>query len=191
MKEKSQKCFPTIACCGIDCGLCPRFYTEGKSRCPGCMGENFSEKHPSCPIITCSFKNKGFETCAECAQFPCDRLKYWDRADSFVTHMKTLTNLKLIIDNGLTAFIEQQKARINILKKLIDENDDGRSKSFYCLAVALMNTEDLNTAINQLKVNDKKSMDKKQLALHTRTIIQQVAQLNGIELKYRREKACG
>jgi len=81
------------------------------------MGENFSEKHPSCPIITCCFKNKGFETCAECAQFPCDRLKYWDRADSFVTHMKTLTNLKFIIDKGLTAFIEQQKARINILRK--------------------------------------------------------------------------
>jgi hypothetical protein len=25
---------PTIGCCGIDCGLCPRYYTDGPSRCP-------------------------------------------------------------------------------------------------------------------------------------------------------------
>lgn len=34
----------TLGCCGLDCGLCPRFYTEGSSRCPGCCGENFEKK---------------------------------------------------------------------------------------------------------------------------------------------------
>ncbi|MDR3149386.1 MAG: hypothetical protein LBT88_05150 [Oscillospiraceae bacterium] len=26
-----SKAFPTIGCCRIDCGLCPRFYTSGTS----------------------------------------------------------------------------------------------------------------------------------------------------------------
>jgi len=46
MKEKLKK-FETIGCCGIDCGLCPRFHTTGTSACPGCGGLEFKEKHPS------------------------------------------------------------------------------------------------------------------------------------------------
>jgi len=36
----------TIGCCGIDCGLCPRFHTKGDSVCPGCGGENFKKNIP-------------------------------------------------------------------------------------------------------------------------------------------------
>ncbi|HNR04634.1 MAG TPA: DUF3795 domain-containing protein, partial [Bacillota bacterium] len=43
----------TLGCCGLDCGLCPRFFTEGASRCPGCCGVDFENKHPSCSFITC------------------------------------------------------------------------------------------------------------------------------------------
>jgi hypothetical protein len=52
----------TIAACGIDCGLCPRFYTKGNSACPGCGGLNFKEKHPSCGVLTCCVLKNGFET---------------------------------------------------------------------------------------------------------------------------------
>jgi len=36
--EEKLKIYNTIGCCGIDCGLCPRFYTKGDSVCPGCGG---------------------------------------------------------------------------------------------------------------------------------------------------------
>jgi hypothetical protein len=35
---KPVKIYPTIGACGLDCGLCTRYYTVGPSRCPGCCG---------------------------------------------------------------------------------------------------------------------------------------------------------
>jgi hypothetical protein len=189
MEKTVEKRFPTIACCGIDCGLCPRFYTEGNSKCPGCMGENFAEKHPSCGILTCCFKKHGYETCAECAEFPCDRMKNWDIADSFVTHKKTLSNLQLIMEIGLKEFNKQQKERIKYLEILIKEFDDGRSKSYYCLAAALIELEDLKHVIKQVKKIDISSVDKKQIAKEARNIIDQIARSKNVELIYRKVKA--
>ena len=83
MSKNPTKKYPTIACCGLDCGLCPTYYTKGPSKCPGCCGPNFSNHHPSCSIITCCVKDKKFETCAECKEFPCSKLKNWDVVDSF------------------------------------------------------------------------------------------------------------
>jgi hypothetical protein len=74
-RKHPVKKYPTIAVCGLDCGLCPRYYTEGPSRCPGCAGPGFFDKHPSCSFITCCVKKKGLEVCAECADFPCAKFK--------------------------------------------------------------------------------------------------------------------
>ena len=95
----------------IDCGLCPRFYTEGDSRCPGCGGPNFSEKHPSCSILNCCYKMKELEVCSLCNEFSCE--KYADivkiEQDSFVTHKKMFPNLEFIKNNGINTFINEQK----------------------------------------------------------------------------------
>ncbi|MBW6479308.1 MAG: DUF3795 domain-containing protein [Bacteroidales bacterium] len=133
------KKYETIGCCGIDCGLCPRFYTKGDSACPGCGGLNFSEKHPSCGILNCCVIKHGFEVCSECKDYPCKRFDAEkDGYDSFVTHKKVFTNLSFIKDNGIEPFIENQKIRIDILMDLLTHYDDGRSKSFFCLSCALI-----------------------------------------------------
>jgi hypothetical protein len=186
MEEQIKKRYPTIACCGIDCGLCPRYYTEGSSRCPGCLGDSFYEKHPSCSILTCCVKKHGFETCAECPQFSCEKIKEWDRADSFVTHQKSLENLRRIRDTDIEEFAKQQEERITILNKLITEYDDGRSKSYYCLATALLELDDLNEAITQIIENRNNSVDIKQKAKQARSIIEEKAKRKGVELIYRR-----
>lgn len=189
MEKQIIKQYPTIACCGIDCGLCPRYYTAGKSRCPGCLGEDFFEKHPSCSIVTCCVKKNSYETCAECEQFPCEKLKNWDLADSFVTHKQSLENLRQIRERGLGAFLQQQQERIKLLEKLITEYDDGKSKRFYCLATALIEREDLQEVEAQVKGLRKNSIDMKQIAKQTKRIIEQLANQRSVELVYRRETA--
>ncbi|MGE5374710.1 MAG: DUF3795 domain-containing protein [Bacteroidota bacterium] len=188
MEKQIKKRHPTIACCGIDCGLCPRYYTEGKSRCPGCMGEDFLEKHPSCSIVTCCVKKNGFETCAECHQLPCERIVEWDGADSFVSHKKSLENLRQIKAVGMEEFIRQQNQRMMLLNKLIQEYDEGKSKSFFCLAAALMEIEDLNEVVSQMKAIQDTLRDKKRLAKQAKSILERQAQLKGVKLIYRREK---
>lgn len=86
-------------------------------------------------------------------------------------------------------FIKQQKQRMIILNKLIREYDDGKSKSFFCLAAALMEIDDLNEAICHMKAIRGNLSDKKQLAKQVQSIIEEKAKLKGVELIYRREKA--
>lgn len=133
---------PTIAACGLDCGLCPRYYTAGKSRCPGCAGPGFFEKHPSCSFITCCVRDRHLETCGECAEFPCSKFKSEAEyqaleSSSYPPARKILPNQRFIRKNGLERFLARQAEQMKLLALLLAEYDDGRSRSFYCRAVSL------------------------------------------------------
>ncbi len=129
----------TIGCCGIDCGLCPRFHTKGNSVCPGCGGINFKEKHPSCGFVTCCVIKKRLDVCSECKDYPCSRFDAEKQGyDSFVSHKKVFANLDIIKCNGIDSFINQQISRMNILEDFLTNYDDGRSKSFFCIASTLL-----------------------------------------------------
>jgi hypothetical protein len=143
MTDKLKK-YETIGCCGIDCGLCPRFYTKGDSACPGCGGLNFKEKHPSCGFLTCCVIKNGLEVCSDCKDYPCKRFdSEKDGYDSFVTHKKVFINLDFIKDKGIEQFIKIQKIRIDILNDLSTNYDDGRTKNFYCISCALLPVDQL------------------------------------------------
>jgi hypothetical protein len=138
------KKYETIGCCGIDCGLCPRFYTKGDSVCPGCGEASFAEKHPSCGFLTCCVTKKQLETCADCTDYPCRRFDSEKEGhDSFVTHKKIFSNLDLIKTKGIERFIATQGVRIEILTYLLSNFDDGRTKSFYCVCCALLPVDQL------------------------------------------------
>jgi Zn-finger protein len=155
------KMYPTIGVCGLDCGLCPRYYTEGASRCPGCGGPNFLNKHPSCSFITCCVKKNNFEVCAFCSAFPCSKFKtdkeiqQFEGSSSYPPYKKIMLNLNYIKDYGIEKFIDNQKKRIRLLEKLLQNYDDGRSKSFFCKAAALLDInsleDSLHTALQKIK----------------------------------------
>ena len=192
MKEHPVKILPSIGCCGIDCGLCPRYHTAGSSRCPGCAGPDFFEKHPPCGHITCCVKKRKLEVCSQCDEFPCSKFESWAEGDSFVTHLKTLSNLNSIRGEGLEEFAEQQRKRIGLLNTMLEEFDDGRSKSFYCLAATLLPVtaleESLRHAQQQIKQDKVKSGDVKTRAGILRGILDDCAAKTGVELKLRNKK---
>jgi len=185
------KTYPTIACCGLDCGLCPTYYTKGPSRCIGCCGPEFFNKHPSCSILTCCVKKNNFETCAQCKEFPCSKLKDWDEYDSFICHRVSLTNLNLIKKKGLEEFFKQQEKRIKFLEIMLENFNEGRSKSFYCIASALLPLDDLEHALNrsneQIKFEEIELNDLKAKSKILRTYLNQYASEKKIELKLRKK----
>jgi hypothetical protein len=153
------KKYPTIGVCGLDCGLCPRYYTVGSSRCPGCCGPDFLNKHPSCSFITCCVKKKNLEVCAECSEFQCSKFKSYEeyqqvkKSSSYPSCKKIIPNLNFIKEHGIKKFVEQQKKRIKLLEIMIENFDDGRSKSFFCISCALLPLEklkEINRYINSL-----------------------------------------
>ena len=144
MTDKLKK-YEVVGCCGIDCGLCPGFHTKGDSACPGCGGFDFKAKHPSCGFLTCCVNNKRLEVCSDCPEYPCKRFDLENEGyDSFVTHKKVFPNLDFIKNNGIDPFIELQRIRIDILTDLLQNYDDGRSKSFYCISCALLPIDKLH-----------------------------------------------
>jgi hypothetical protein len=148
-----RKRYPTIGVCGLDCGLCPRYYTAGPSRCPGCAGPDFPAKHPSCSFITCCVKKRSLEVCGECPDFPCPRFKSEEEyrqvkeSSSYPPYRKVLPNLKSVKEHGIERFVTQQRRRIKLLERMIADFDDGRSKSYYCRSAAVLAPTDLESAL--------------------------------------------
>jgi hypothetical protein len=146
----------TIGCCGIDCGLCPRYYTDGHSKCPGCCGIDFEKKHPPCSLANCCFKKHRLEVCSLCDDFPCSKYdKQKIEKDSFVSHKKIYDNHNCIKVNGLIKFIETQSVRIELLETLLEEYNDNRSKNYYCIAASLLSMDCINKITEYIKDNRK------------------------------------
>lgn len=187
MTEKI-KTYNTIACCGIDCGLCPRFYTKGTSKCGGCGGHNF-QGNPSCGVLTCCAIKKGLDVCAECADYPCQRMSDTVKigCDSFVTHKKIFSNIEDVKANGLTRFLEKQKIRIGILDDLLANHDDGRSKSFYCISCTLLPIEKLRK-IHEMAQNMVNTVELKERCKHIRIALTEIADSMNIKLKLEKKK---
>jgi len=192
------KIYPTVGCCGLDCGLCPRYYTVGTSKCPGCCGPDFSNKHPSCSYITCCAKKKDLEVCAQCEDFPCSkfesRLVGGGEYDSFLSHKKAYPNLISIRKHGIEKFIEEQRRRIGLLETMLKEFDDGRSKSFYCIASTLLPIVDLETSLNKAKEkirSDKiKQDDIRRRTKTLKSFLEDFAARERIDLKLRKKTNC-
>ncbi len=195
MSEHPIKNYPTIGCCGLDCGLCPRYYTIGSSKCPGCCGPDFFTKHPSCSYITCCVKKTGLEVCAQCGEFPCSRFESWlengGEYDSFLTHKKAKPNLDFIQTYGLERFVGQQRKRVELLEKMLKNFDDGRSKSFYCIATTLLPITDLETSLEKteqrLKADKINIGDTRIKSKILKEFLSESATRNEVELRLRKK----
>jgi hypothetical protein len=172
-----MKKYPLIGCCGISCGLCPRFQSKSKSRCLGCG----PDAHCSyCPIFRCCAMKQNHETCADCSEFPCKRFDRWFDSDSFVTHQKCLPNIQKIRKMGIKRYLKEQEERKRILETMLEKYNPGQCMSLYSLASALMSIESLKKAIKRIEGVEK---DK---AKSFKRLIQESAEKENITLKLRK-----
>lgn len=102
-----------LAPCGMNCRLCYAYQRE-KNKCGGCRGEEASLPNScrkciirNCPVINSNAS--GF--CYECDKHPCRRLKDLDKRYRTKYHMSMLENLEVIKDEGINAFLQQDKKR--------------------------------------------------------------------------------
>jgi hypothetical protein len=150
MKEYIRQ-YPLFSLCGLNCGLCPRFQTEGTSKCPGCGGKDFHVKHPSCAVITCSKKHDDVEFCFQCNSFPCNRFAESGKVDSFISYRNVIADLKKAKKYGIQKYQAELSRKIEILEYLICSYNDGRKKGFYCISVNLLKLSSLERIMEQIK----------------------------------------
>ena len=166
---------PLFSACGLHCGLCPRYYTGGGSRCPGCGGENFAAVHPPCGVLSCS-QRRGLEYCWQCEAYPCGRYDGADASDSFITHFNQLRDNEKAKAMGAEAYQAEQDEKIAILRHLLAKYNNGRQKSFYCAAVNLLELDDLKLVMEQLDGSN------------AAALLQAMADRRGISLKLRKKQ---
>jgi len=94
--------------------------------------------------------------------------------------------LNFIKEHGIKKFIDLQKKRIKLLEKMIENFDDGRSRSFFCRAACLLDLtsleSSLNKAILKIKKDKIKTDDTKAKAKILRQNLSEIAFQKGVEL---------
>ena len=191
MNEPPLKQYPFIGVCGLDFGLCPRYHTEGSSRCPGCAGQNFGQKHPACGFITCCVKQKHLETCAECPDWTsCKRvsrvMEGSKQGDSFISYRPLAANFTFIQKYSIEEFARLEMAKMELLSYLLEHFDEGRSKTFYCTGCQLLPLDSLKAALAEAEMTINESADIKEKSQLVRAAISRLADALSIDLKLRK-----
>jgi hypothetical protein len=191
MDKYPLKEYPIVGACGLNCGLCPRHHTQGESRCPGCCGPDFWQKHPGCGFITCCVKERHLETCAQCIdRAECERVsRLLDSAkhqDSFISYRPLAANFAFIQRYGIEEFARLEMEKERFLKYLIDNYDEGRSKSFYCISCQLISLDKLKEVVEDVETKITQNTDIKEKARLVRAAINNVADSLQIDLKLRK-----
>ena len=188
MREYIRK-YPLLSACGLNCGLCPRFYTEGESRCPGCGGKDFALKRPSCGILSCTNKHE-IEYCYQCKEYPCKKYIGAENKDSFITHHNMLKDFTVAKNTGITAYMNILNQKVAILNSLLNNYNDGQQKSFFCIAVNLLDLQDISEVMTQLAeqtISNSTIKEKSQLAVR---LFNAVALKRSISLKLNKTSYC-
>lgn len=172
-----QRMYPQFSQCGLNCLLCP-MHLGGY--CPGCGG---GEGNQSCAIARCALERETGEFCTRCGRFPCERYEKMQEYDSFLPHGQMIRDLKRAEELGIEVYINELTERRAILDKLLAGWNDGRRKSFYCLAVYLLELDDLRWAFAEIQAAVPADRPIKEKAITEVEILKKTAAESGITLK--------
>jgi hypothetical protein len=179
--------YPEIGICGLSCRLCPHYHTRGASRCGGCKTE--SRMGAGCPFITCALK-KGIEFCGDCKDDKtCEKWakhrQSGKKADSFKCYQKLEDDIACIRKNGITEFERMQKTREHLLNEMLREFNEGRSKSYYCIAATVMEIRELEEALIKAH-KDSQGMGIKEKSRVLHSVLDDIARKRNYYLKLRK-----
>jgi hypothetical protein len=180
--------YPQIGICGLSCRLCPMYQTNTASKCNGCKSSD--RMALGCPFITCAIKRKGVEFCWDCGENEsCEKWRKHREAgkkyDSFKTYQMLENDIKYVITQGVQDYDEQQKIRETLLLELLKEFNEGRSKSYYCIASTLIDINDLRDALAEANVSSK-SLNIKDKAKIMHSLLDAMALKKGSHLSLRK-----
>lgn len=181
--------YPEIGVCGLSCRLCPAYIMKTKSRCPGCKTK--WRLGGPCSILHCAVK-KNIEFCGDCEENKtCEKWKRHRRIgkeyDSFKCYQKLEDDIVFIQKNGLAEFRKEQKTREKLLWKMLNDFNEGRSKSYYCFVVTILEVGELEEALKEAK-NRSKGLNMKEKAKLLHFIFDRIAREKNYYLKLRKKK---
>ena len=135
-------------------------------------------------------KKKGIEFCWQCEEST--TCKKWSehreagkRVDSFKCYQTLEDDISYIQKNGVEDFQKKQKIREQLLIEMLQNYNEGRSKSYYCIAATVLQIEELNAALTQAK-KDSSKLDIKIKSKILHSILDEIAKRKNYFLKIKK-----
>jgi len=110
-----------------------------------------------------------------------------EQSDSFITHLNQLKDMEKAKNIGLDNYSKELNEKISTLQILLTKYDDGRRKSFYCVAVNLLELHDIKAVMEKLELTICPEQSIKEKALIAVEMFQSTADQQGISLKLRKK----
>ena len=105
--------------------------------------------------------------------------------DSFKCYQRLEDDIAFIGQYGIEEFEKAQKTRENLLLEMLQEYDEGRSKSYYCIAATILEIEELKKALNRAR-KDSKGLDIKGKSKILHSVLDEIAGQKNYSLKLRK-----
>lgn len=167
----------SFSLCGLNCALCTM---KLDGYCPGCGG---GAGNQGCSIARCSIEHGNHQYCFECSDYPCGKYIGITKYDSFITHHNQLSDIEKAKSIGLASYHEELREKANALKFLLENYNDGRRKTFFCLAVNLLELADIQNIMKKIENEIVQDMPLKSKALIAVKYFDEVAERKGVVLK--------
>ena len=169
--------------CGLNCGLCPMYLNKN------CLGCGCGEENHSCKIARCSMEHGGGEYCFQCSEYPCEKYGHIDDFDSFITHRNRKSDMEKAKRFGIDAYNAEQAEKADILEVLLSNYNDGRKKTLFCVAVNLLELQELQTVLKEIdRKSDMETMTLKEKSAFVAGLLQDAAATKNIDLKLHKKK---
>lgn len=143
-----------------------------------------------CRFITCAVKRKKIESCGECPKLSeCEKWRkhrdYSLHHDTVVCYQKLEVSISLIQSGGIEAFNDNQKRREALLRKMLEEFNEGRSKNYFCIAATVLEIDEIEGALQRAReVSDGLNLADKSKILHQ--VLSSIAEKRGYLLRLRK-----
>jgi hypothetical protein len=143
-----------------------------------------------CPFITCAVKRKGLEFCWQCdVSEDCTKWmghrEYSKEHDTFVCYQKLEDNITFIKRYGIAVFDEEQRIREQLLREMLCNFNEGRSKRYYSIAATVLKIDELQNALSQaVDLASELEIKEKSRLLHR--LLDEIADEKGYVLRLRK-----
>lgn len=181
--------YPFLGICGLSCRLCPHYQSNAASRCEGC--KTVGRLGAACSMQTCALRKQRVEYCGFCSD--AELCSTWShhreaslRHDSFVSYRKLEENISDIHLRGPDEWERDQLVRERILRRMLIEYDDGQSRSYFCIAAAVLDPKDIERAMSAERMSRPVDADAKSRCRIIRGSLSQIATDRGEVLRLRK-----
>lgn len=127
--------------------------------------------------------------CFQCSEYPCEKYDHIDDFDFFITSRNRKADMERAKRFGIDAYNAEQTEKTKILKIFLSSYNDGRKKTFFCVAVNLLELQELQAVLRKIERKpDMETLSLKEKSAFVAGLLQDAAATKNIDLKLHKKR---